>query len=136
MSTNLRATYKRDHGICWLCGQRVPLAGHGPERATIDHARPSSKGGTYSVNNMRLAHAGCNNARGTLPVPDVLHDAWRKRRASRLAPSDDEAQPGVPRKEWMRLASECDRAARDRTASLAARAARASRATEQRQEQG
>jgi len=41
---------------CWLCGQ--------PGARTVDHVVPRQFGGTDMLDNLRLAHFGCNVGRG------------------------------------------------------------------------
>lgn len=65
--------YERDHGICYLCGEKcdfnavkkingVPYAlGDYPSR---DHVKPLSQGGLHSWDNVRLAHIRCNSSKG------------------------------------------------------------------------
>lgn len=58
--------YKRDGGICQLCGKKVPerLLGKSqthPDSPTIDHIIPTSLGGTHTKNNVQLAHRRCNS---------------------------------------------------------------------------
>lgn len=65
----LEKLYKRDKGICWLCGlecnkndyERIDktfIAGN--FYPSIDHVKPLSKGGLHSWDNVRLAHRICN----------------------------------------------------------------------------
>jgi 5-methylcytosine-specific restriction endonuclease McrA len=54
----VRALLARDGDLCWLCSK--PLDGD----ATLDHVVPRSKGGKNGLENLRLAHKGCNGARG------------------------------------------------------------------------
>lgn len=64
--------YERDKGICHLCGYWVPPPSldlrHPKRRATVDHLVPTVHGGTDSYENLRLAHANCNHARGDLAL--------------------------------------------------------------------
>lgn len=57
---------KRDGYQCQLCGQPVDMAVAYPDArsASIDHVVPISKGGDDTRKNVRLAHLGCNHARG------------------------------------------------------------------------
>lgn len=67
---SLDALYKRDKGVCYICGQHcdwndyyykgtVFIAGnHYP---SIDHVIPLSKGGEHSWNNVKLACRICNS---------------------------------------------------------------------------
>lgn len=62
--------YKRDGGICWICGcqcdwsdKRISKSGHeypGDTYPTKDHVIPVSKGGEESWHNVRLACWKCN----------------------------------------------------------------------------
>lgn len=68
----------RDGWRCHLCGEPVsknktPWARKGP---TIDHIIPRSKGGSDDIDNLRLAHRKCNEARGNSDLPDALAQGW------------------------------------------------------------
>lgn len=65
-SISLKALYKRDKGICYLCTKHVPR-----NEATRDHVHPKIKGGKdghHSVN-VKLTHESCNKFKGD-------HDSW------------------------------------------------------------
>ena len=49
------AVYNRAFGRCELCGGFVPI-----DKITLDHIVPLCKGGTYDLDNLQLAHEGCN----------------------------------------------------------------------------
>ena len=54
---------------CHLCGETVHLdVVKGKKGASIDHLVPLSFGGTNALENLRLAHAGCNVRRGNQPI--------------------------------------------------------------------
>lgn len=54
----------RTHGlVCWLCDG--PIATF--EEATMDHVKKAAKGGLYEEENLRPAHAKCNNERHVFP---------------------------------------------------------------------
>jgi hypothetical protein len=58
---------ERDGANCFICG--------GPfgkkEKVTIDHWIPLSKGGTWKLSNLRIAHKSCNLWKGDrVPLPD------------------------------------------------------------------
>lgn len=57
------AIYKRDNGICQICGLHVPYDKQADDswNATIDHVVPLSKGGEHSRANCQLAHRICNS---------------------------------------------------------------------------
>ena len=59
---SIRELFSRDKGVCWLCNKKVNLglpARH-PKSATRDHVIPVCKGGGESLDNLALAHFGCN----------------------------------------------------------------------------
>lgn|SRR5688572_28362233 len=52
----------RDGDLCWYCAKPMRF---GPpfnmgKAATVEHVLPTSKGGTWSRDNLRLCHVGCN----------------------------------------------------------------------------
>lgn len=55
----LDALYKRDNGICQICGKWVQ-----PKHASIDHIHPVSRGGTHTWDNIQLSHVKCNKSKG------------------------------------------------------------------------
>lgn len=67
---SLKRLYKRDKGICYLCGEPcdyndkiITDEGHyivGETYPSIDHVKPLSKGGKHSWENVKLAHHKCN----------------------------------------------------------------------------
>ena len=61
----LENLYRRDSGICYLCGkqcdwQDIADGNAGNNYPSIDHVFPVAKGGTHTWDNVRLAHRGCN----------------------------------------------------------------------------
>lgn len=58
--------YRVYEGKCARCG--VDLA---PEEATMDHIRPRHEGGRGTLENLQLACAACNNAKGSGDPPIV-----------------------------------------------------------------
>jgi len=62
------AIYERDGHLCQLCNGPVDIALHHHDRmsATLDHIIPQSHMliPDHSESNLRLAHRGCNSARG------------------------------------------------------------------------
>ena len=67
---SLKALYKRDKGICYLCGKGCnwddyTIRGNkfiaGNYYPSIDHVIPLSKGGIDTWNNVRLSHRICNS---------------------------------------------------------------------------
>lgn len=59
--------YKRDRGICQLCGGKVSLdySIYHPQSASLDHIIPLSRGGTHEAANVQLAHLYCNMSKGS-----------------------------------------------------------------------
>ena len=68
-SISLERLYKRDNGICYLCGKQCDwedgvtkegtfIAGN--NYPSIDHVVPVTKGGTHTWDNIKLAHRLCN----------------------------------------------------------------------------
>ncbi len=51
--------FRNARGICYLCNKWVP-----PGKASMDHFRPLSKGGTHTKGNVRLTHLKCNLRKG------------------------------------------------------------------------
>ncbi len=51
--------FKRYKGICAICGLWVPAG-----KASLDHTKPLSKGGTHTHDNVQLAHLRCNLRKG------------------------------------------------------------------------
>lgn len=70
----LETLYKRDKGICSICGRvcdyndfKITEKGHfvaGRMYPSIDHIFPLSKGGTHTWKNVQLAHFSCNSRKG------------------------------------------------------------------------
>ncbi len=76
-----RVVLARDGGACVYCGIPVVRRGPGlhraPHLATLDHVVPRSQGGPTRAENLVLACAACNNARG---VEDA--DAFKAHRSA------------------------------------------------------
>ncbi|WP_373539863.1 HNH endonuclease [Chamaesiphon sp.] len=59
------ASLVKDFGSqCWWCGCKLS-----PDKITLDHLKPQSKGGSNSLENLRLACFHCNNSRGNSLYP-------------------------------------------------------------------
>jgi 5-methylcytosine-specific restriction endonuclease McrA len=70
-----RRMYKRQKGLCWICGERMAISqahAESPNYATFDHLVPKAAGGTRAQTNLKLAHQKCNNRRGDLPIVHTL----------------------------------------------------------------
>ncbi|MDH5099762.1 HNH endonuclease [Lactobacillus kefiranofaciens] len=66
-SISLEKIYKRDHGICYICGKKLNLDTYynDPLAPTIEHVIPIIKGGTHTWDNVKLACRECNTAKGS-----------------------------------------------------------------------
>lgn len=58
---------RRDGYFCYICDKPF----RSPKDVTIDHFWPLAHGGTWALDNLKLAHQPCNNLKGdALPNPD------------------------------------------------------------------
>lgn len=83
----LKRLYKRDSGICYLCGglcdwndTRIGKKGTvccGFKYPSIDHVIPLAKGGLHSWENVKLAHLGCNLEKSDGLFPNLRPDGER-----------------------------------------------------------
>ncbi|MDK7933703.1 HNH endonuclease [Lactobacillus crispatus] len=66
-SITLEKLFKRDNGICYICGKHLNLSTYynSPDAPTIKHVIPIIKGGTHTWNNVKLACRACNSIKGT-----------------------------------------------------------------------
>lgn len=60
---DLKDIYRRDRGICQLCGGRVSW-----RSASIDHILPLAAGGKHERVNAQLAHRSCNSRKWMRPM--------------------------------------------------------------------
>lgn len=63
--------FERDDFTCWLCGGKA-LPGvpkNHPQRATLEHVVPLSRGGAHTRANVRCAHLLCNLRKGGKVLP-------------------------------------------------------------------
>jgi 5-methylcytosine-specific restriction endonuclease McrA len=60
------AIRERDRGLCYLCGEAVD-----PADLHFEHVIPLSRGGSHSMENIRVSHAACNWRKGT-KTPEEL----------------------------------------------------------------
>ena len=74
----LEALYRRDSGVCYLCGGKCDWSDKDIERncvgrmyPSIDHIIPVSRGGFHSWDNVRLAHFGCNVDKSDEVLPNT-----------------------------------------------------------------
>lgn len=71
LSITLTKVFKRDGGICQICGKRIGFDcdSNSDDYPSIDHILPLAKGGLHQWNNVQLACRGCNTAKGTRYTP-------------------------------------------------------------------
>lgn len=74
----LEALYRRDSGVCYLCGGQCDWSDRdvkqnrvGKSYPSIDHIIPVSRGGLHAWNNVRLAHFGCNVEKADSLIPNA-----------------------------------------------------------------
>lgn len=64
---NLEAIFKRDKGVCQLCGRRVK-----PNELSFDHIIPLALGGSHTEDNLQVAHRVCNSRKGMGYLPSQM----------------------------------------------------------------
>ena len=73
MAPNLIQLYKKEKGICWICGKETDLNDFiitkstvvcGNAYPSVDHVIPLALGGKHSWDNVHLAHRICNSLKG------------------------------------------------------------------------
>jgi hypothetical protein len=73
---NTMEIYKRDKGVCQICGKKVnkKLIYPHPMSMSLDHIIPLSEGGTHEPKNVQLTHFQCNSIKsnGTLEHGEQL----------------------------------------------------------------
>lgn len=75
---------ERDGYMCYICKKDFGKK----EKPTIDHWMPLSKGGTWDISNLRLAHKQCNvwkgdrvpNSDGTIPEKEQKRSSYKQKR--------------------------------------------------------
>ena len=76
----VKALYKRDKGICYICGGKCDFKDHtqingyftaGPNYPSIDHIIPIARGGMHAWDNVKLAHHHCNSMKSDI-LPSEL----------------------------------------------------------------
>jgi 5-methylcytosine-specific restriction endonuclease McrA len=60
--------YKRDKGLCSLCGRKVRK-----QDMSLDHILPLSLGGSHCLTNVTLVHLQCNTRKRTRALPQQLY---------------------------------------------------------------
>lgn len=76
-SITLAKVYKRDRGVCYICGKHLILNDdyNRLDAPTIEHVVPICRGGTHTWGNVRLACRACNNAKGTKLLKEYIEKA-------------------------------------------------------------
>lgn len=64
----LEKLFRRDGGVCYLCGGNcdwndIADGNASDNYPSIDHVKPVAKGGTHTWDNIKLAHKKCNTAK-------------------------------------------------------------------------
>jgi 5-methylcytosine-specific restriction endonuclease McrA len=61
----IRFVGDRDGWVCWICENPIAedVSIDHPERASLDHVVPLRDGGPNANENLRIAHACCNESR-------------------------------------------------------------------------
>jgi len=76
----VKVLYKRDKGICYICGGKCDFKDHtqinghftaGPNYPSIDHIIPIARGGMHTWDNVKLAHHYCNSMKSDI-LPSEL----------------------------------------------------------------
>lgn len=92
----LSGLWKKYRKRCHLCRRPVRR-----KEASKDHATPRHAGGPDKAGNYKLAHAGCNGARGHLPL-QLAYDAieqWMERNDGRT-PTQEQARSILVNRRW------------------------------------
>lgn len=73
-SITLRKLAIRDGMICYICGARVDMSAdkNNESYGSIEHVVPVARGGQHQWDNVRLAHRGCNNAKGIKLLSEMV----------------------------------------------------------------
>ncbi|NDC49489.1 MAG: hypothetical protein EBZ61_10505 [Micrococcales bacterium] len=66
----------RDGPLCQICGELMDWqTGRHRERVSLDHIIPISKGGSHTMDNVRLVHLSCNSKKSDrLPAHVLCRD--------------------------------------------------------------
>jgi hypothetical protein len=86
--------YKRDGGICQICGGAVDKSAKAPHplSPSLDHIVPLAVGGTHEPANVQLAHFLCNSLKSDdLDLPTDFAQTMRHLLASHTLPALDVA---------------------------------------------
>ena len=79
-TVDLNTLYKRDHGICYICGKVCDWSDFqkidgnfivGGTYPTVEHVKPLCKGGTHTWDNVKLACFACNTKKGRRSLDEM-----------------------------------------------------------------
>lgn len=85
-TVDLNTLYKRDHGICYICGKVCDWSDFqkidgnfivGGTYPTVEHVKPLCKGGTHTWDNVKLACFACNTKKGRKSFDDIAPTVQR-----------------------------------------------------------
>ena len=65
---------QRSEGLCGICGGRL----HSDDFVEIDHIVPVSRGGDYDIDNLQIAHRGCNSSKSNLTQQEYIQNTIEK----------------------------------------------------------
>ena len=72
-----RRLFAEQSGICAICGLPLPRLGsrhpRHPDRASLDHIIPRSRGGKNDLSNLQLVHDRCNNEKADQVPPSATN---------------------------------------------------------------
>lgn len=79
---------ERDGDRCWYCFKVMDFTvvdASAKNRATLEHLRDRSRGGTNDIANLVLAHGRCNSSASVLTLPEKHHrrNRWCRRNLRR-----------------------------------------------------
>ena len=80
----LKKAFSIHGGDCFYCGSAV-----GPDQLSIDHAEPVGAGGKSELQNLLIAHKGCNATKGNQPIECYHPEAGREWLSALLAQVQD-----------------------------------------------
>lgn len=89
------ALAERDGGLrCFYGGRALRMTGEGGIQATIDHVVPLSAGGTWELDNLRLACSPCNHLKGDGSADDLFRHLATNH-AGKCPRPEPKAPPGM-----------------------------------------
>lgn len=75
---DLLAIAERDQNVCHICGYEVDLTVgvYHPMARQFDHVIPLSRGGSHSMENVKVAHRVCNARKNNRPLSAVKQEVY------------------------------------------------------------